>query len=241
MAAKSAAGTTGLLHRGAYTVLDNKFEARLSVMGFTHAQARCAVSFFRKYARDTKNGQYPKAIPFSPECVMDEGISLSTFRRSMKHGEGKTWRKVSQGGGDAKNHYAAVLEWLDTPPPKRKREAEHPNQIEPGSLSSLNPVYPIQNEQGQDRLNALEVMQKGNALARSLSSDTQRSEMKTPQHAAPSVTEPVAPPECGGARATETWNQFQQKRRAEAVAAKPVAELPAPKEDFLAFLKHFGT
>jgi hypothetical protein len=155
--------TIGLLHRGPYTVLDNTFEARLSAMGFTHAQLRCAVAFFRKYARDTENGKHRKLIPFSPECVAREGISTSTYRRTMVYGEGKTWIKQEEGGGASKNHYAAILTWLDSPAPKRNVKTVSHIQTEQGKPSTMNRADPVHAEPGQSRPIALEVMSKGNA------------------------------------------------------------------------------
>lgn len=116
--------------RREYVRLKSNYMAKLRQLGFTGIGIVCATNFYSKYAADTKDGKFPKAIPFSPENVIDVGISKSTFYRTMKFGEGKTWRLVQTGGGSFKNHYEAITDWQDMKLPTKYRKLELDRLIE---------------------------------------------------------------------------------------------------------------
>lgn len=116
--------TPGLLHGGDFSQIDKKFIDRLAGLDFKGRAAVVAIAFCQKVDHETQGGKYPKPIPFSPRDVASKGVSTSTFRRAMKHGEGKVWRCVKTGGGRFASHYEFLADWLKTPLPKKRRRNE---------------------------------------------------------------------------------------------------------------------
>lgn len=258
--------TAGLLHRGAYTALDRKFSAKLNALGFSPAEILCAISFYGKYAAETKNGKFPKAIPFSPENVIVDRVSRSTFYRTMKFGEGKTWRLDKKGGGRLKNHYEAITDWLDMELPAKSRKRT-PIQNEYTPVSKMNIPPPIQDEQGQESVMALEVMPCNGLREADLQPDMGDQEMvtistpKLPAKVDPSDQEPLTPyerfwkgypspiPDTPTAQSetrstpppeAEGWNdKLRRRREAAQVEVKPDAN--HMQDNFDDYLNKFGT
>lgn len=119
---------------------------------FTASEREVILYWQFKLAQVTQFGTFPKAVPFSAkDCPR---VSLDTWRRAMRKGEGVLWHRVQVGNGRAKSHFVPLHEGVqiyppggaklpgqggaNLPPPEGTSYSNHRDTLMPPSSSPAN-------------------------------------------------------------------------------------------------------